>query len=82
MSIEQFSSLMIALAAVFAAVAKCIAELRAYHAAVNSKMDQLLELTASSSRAAGRLEQSRATAKRVPSERAGKLPLHPDSEAW
>jgi hypothetical protein len=55
MSPEQFTALLIAIAAVFGAVAKCIAELRAYHAAVNSKMDELLVLTARSSRAEGLL---------------------------
>ena len=81
MTIEQFIAIMCALAALLGGVARCIAELRAYHRAVNSKMDQLLALTASSSRAAGRLEGPRG-GRRVPSEGAGKLPLHDDSEAW
>jgi len=56
MSPEQFAAVLVALAAVLGAVAKCIAEVRAYHAAVNSKMDALLALTAKSSRAEGKLE--------------------------
>ena len=56
MTPEQFAAVLVALAAVLGGIARCIAEVRAYHRAVNSKMDALLELTATSSRAEGRLE--------------------------
>ncbi len=57
MTPEQFVSILAALAVLLGAVARCIAEVRKYHAAVNSKMDQLLALTARSAHAAGRLER-------------------------
>ena len=71
MTPEQFGAILLALAAVLGAVARCIAELRAYHRAVNSKMDELLALTAISARAEGRLE----TSKGLPQDSGG-----PDDE--
>lgn len=59
MSPEQFAGILLALAAVFGAVARCIHEVREYHKAVNSKMDALLQLTAVSSRAEGALAERR-----------------------
>ena len=56
MTPEQFAAVLVAFAAVLGGVARCIAEVRAYHRAVNSKMDALLTLTAKSSLAEGRLE--------------------------
>ena len=50
---EQFAAILTALAAVLGAVAVCIKEVREYHRAVNSKMDVLLALTATASRAEG-----------------------------
>jgi len=83
LSPEQFVAILGGLAVLLAAVARCIAELRAYHAAVNSKMDALLELTATSSRAEGKLEGRAEPVGnfptdelgRFPSQKAGKLPL-------
>lgn len=79
MSPEQFGTILLALAAVLGAVAKCIAELRAYHHAVNSKMDRLLELTATSSLAEGKLLG--------PDEQVGNFPTKdagdsPPSSRW
>ena len=56
MTPEQFAGVLLAFATLLGAIARCIAEVRAYHRAVNSKMDALLALTAKSSRAEGRLE--------------------------
>jgi hypothetical protein len=80
LSPEQFAAILLALAAVFGAVARCIAELRSYHSAVNSKMDALLELTATASLAEGKLLGEAKPSTPLPSARAGKLPLDPWSK--
>jgi hypothetical protein len=79
MSPEQFVAILFALAAVFGAVAKCIAEVRQYHSAVNSKMDALLTLTAASSRAEGVLAEREAQ-EQPPGLPGGRSPL--PSENW
>jgi len=62
----QLAAILTAIAAVLLAVAQCIREVRAYHHAVNSRMDELLALTKKSSLAEGRLEAA--------SDRVGKSP--------
>jgi len=51
----QLAAVLTGLAAVLVGLAQVIRELRAYHRAVNSRMDELLELTRTSSRAEGKL---------------------------
>jgi len=74
LSPEQFVAILGGLAVLLAAVARCIAELRAYHAAVNSKMDALLELTATSSRAEGKLEGQSEPVGNFPTDKSGRFP--------
>ena len=74
MTPEQFAAIMVAFAAVLGGVARCIAELRAYHKAVNSKMDALLELTATSSYAEGKLGAADSDVGKSPTENQGNPP--------
>jgi len=62
----QTAAVLTGFAAVLAALAQVIRELRSYHRAVNSRVDELLELTRSSSLAEGRL--------RGPIDQVGKSP--------
>jgi len=62
----ELAAVLTALAAVFVGVAQCIREVRAYHHAVNSRMDQLLALTRISAMAAGRLEANEANVGNFP----------------
>ena len=58
MSPEQFVAILFGIAAILGGIARTIAEVRAYHKAVNSKMDALLQLTETSAFARGRLRRS------------------------
>lgn len=75
MTVEQFVAVLGGFAVVLGGLAKVISELREYHRAVNSKMDQLLQLTAVSSHASGVLEGIADS-----SRSASPPPAHP--EAW
>lgn len=57
MTAEQFTAVLVAFASVLAGIAVIVRELRAYHLAVNSKMDLLLTLTEASALAKGREER-------------------------
>ena len=70
MTPEQFAAIMVA----FAAASLLLAELRAYHKAVNSKMDALLELTATSSYAEGKLGAADSDVGKSPTENQGNPP--------
>jgi Na+/H+-dicarboxylate symporter len=63
LTVEQFVAILAAMAVLLGAVARCIAEVRYYHSAVNSKMDRLLAVTSRSSRARGRLDADTAAAR-------------------
>lgn len=53
MTPEQFTALISAIAVLIAAVTGLLVAVSRWHAQVNSRMDQLLELTRTSSRAEG-----------------------------
>lgn len=59
MSVEQFVAILGALAALATATAALVLQVREYHKAVNSKMDQVLELTRAAAYAEGELEAFR-----------------------
>jgi hypothetical protein len=70
----QLAAVLTGLAAVLVGLAQVIRELRSYHRAVNSRMDELLELTKTSSRAEGRLERPASNVGKSPTELIGDSP--------
>jgi hypothetical protein len=56
---EQFTAILVAMAGLITAVATLAGAVHGYHKQVNSRMDELLRLTASSSHAAGLAEQAK-----------------------
>jgi len=71
----QLAAVLLGLAAVLGAIAQCIREVRSYHHAVNSRMDELLELTAKSSLAEGKLTRRKRVGK-LPTTSEGLPPTH------
>jgi hypothetical protein len=57
-TVDQATALLVALTGLIGAIVALAVQVRAYHHAVNSRMDELLELTRASSHAAG-LEEGR-----------------------
>lgn len=55
---EQFTAILVAMAGLITAVATLAGAVHGYHKQVNSRMDELLRLTAKSSHAAGLAEQT------------------------
>lgn len=60
MTPEQFTAILVAMAGLITAVATLAGAVHGYHQQVNSRMDELLRLTAKSSHAAGLAEQTEA----------------------
>ena len=75
MSPEQFAAILFGIAAILGGIARTIAELRAYHRAVNSKMDELLAITESSAFARGRLRRARSNVGKFPTAQSGEVPI-------
>jgi hypothetical protein len=59
MTVSEFTAIIVALTGLVAAVGALAGAVHGYHKQVNSRMDELLRLTASSSHAAGRAERRR-----------------------
>jgi putative effector of murein hydrolase len=55
-TVDQATALLIALTGLIGAIVGLAVQVRAYHHAVNSRMDELLNLTRASSHAAGVVE--------------------------
>lgn len=58
MTPEEFTAILVAMAGLITAVATLAATVHGYHKQVNSRMDELLRLTASSAHARGLAEQT------------------------